>query len=75
MDSQGNPQDRDVWGNSPSDAWGRVEDTNAHGNAPQDVFGNYAGNAPHDTLGDAVGDHHGGLIEAAIDFFGSLFGG
>ena len=64
MDSQGNPLNQDIWGGTAGDVWGRPENINIHENVPQDVFGH--------VFGDGQG---GGLVDAAIDFLGSLFGG
>jgi hypothetical protein len=52
MDSQGNPLDHDIWGNSPADVWGHVDRTDVHDNEPRDVLGNYAGDT--DVLGSST---------------------
>jgi hypothetical protein len=57
MDSQGNPLDHDIWGNSPADVWGHVNGTDVHLNEPRDVFGNYAGDAHVHDSGTTTGSN------------------
>jgi hypothetical protein len=81
MDSQGNAQDRDVWGNSPQDVQGNIIGTDVQGNAQHDVQGNYVehssgwGGSDTGSVGDATGGDGGGLTESFFDFLGGLFGG
>ncbi len=43
MDPFGNPSDRDIHGNDPSDGWGNHSSSDVHGNTSHDSWGNYSG--------------------------------
>ncbi len=73
MDIFGNPEDRDIHGNSPRDVFGNPRDTDVFGNPPRDVQGNYDPNpsSPPDagSGGDADYGDGGGWWDSIGDLF------